>query len=165
VERRLLLDNENNRRQYWDQQGRRSGRTSFDRATGRAGASDAGDAHRAAAVVTGVDIDGWKALLPAAAIFMISRAVLRPLLILLTCPLELLTLGLFTIVINAAVFGFTAWFSGKVRVGFHVDGFWAALFGSLIVSGVYFVASLVIRGQRREWLWRRRTMDDRDRWV
>jgi putative membrane protein len=119
----------------------------------------------AAAVVTGVDIDGWKALLPAAAIFMISRTVLRPLLILLTCPLELLTLGLFTIVINAAVFGFTAWFSGKVRVGFHVDGFWAALFGSLIVSGVYFVASLVIRGQRRRWVWRRSVMDDRDRWV
>lgn len=121
----------------------------------------------AAAVVTGVDIDGWQALLPAAAVFMLSRAVLRPLLILLTCPLELLTLGLFTIVINVAVFAFTAWFCGEVGVGFHVNGFRAALFGSLVVSGVYFLVSLILRrGPRRRWWWRRRrTMCDGDLYL
>jgi putative membrane protein len=118
----------------------------------------------AAAVVTGVDIDGWKALLPAAAIFLVARAVLRPLLILLTCPLEILTLGLFTVIINAAVFAFTAWFSGKVNVGFHVYGFWAALLGSLVVSGVYFVVSAVLQpGPRRRW--RVASGGNRDRWV
>ena len=120
----------------------------------------------AAALVTGVDIDGWQALLPAAAIFMVSRAILRPLLILLTCPLELITLGLFTVIINAAVFAFTAWFSGKVGVDFSVDGFWAALLGSLVVSGVYFLVSLVLRREpRRGWLWRRSTMRDRERFL
>jgi putative membrane protein len=120
----------------------------------------------AAALVTGVDMDGWQALLPAAAIFMVSRAILRPLLILLTCPLELLTLGLFTVIINVAVFAFTAWFSGKVGVGFHVDGFRAALFGSLVVSGVYFLVSLILhRGPRRRWRLRRSMMRDRDRYL
>lgn len=118
----------------------------------------------AAAVVTGVDIDGWKALLPAAAIFLVARAVLRPLLILLTCPLEILTLGLFTVIINAAVFAFTAWFSGKVNVGFHVDGFWAALLGSLVVSGVYFVASMLLQRRPRR-RWHIASGGDRDRWV
>jgi putative membrane protein len=99
----------------------------------------------AAALVTGVDVDGWRALLPAAAIFLVARAVLRPLLILVTCPLEILTLGLFIFIVNALVFAFTAWLSGKLGVGFHVDGFWAALLGSLVVSGVYFAFSVVLR--------------------
>jgi len=116
----------------------------------------------AAAIVTGVNIDGWKSLLPAAAIFMVSRAILRPILILLTCPLELLTLGLFTIIINVGIFAFTAWFSGKVGVGFHVDGFWAALFGSLVISGVYFLVSIILRRGRRRW-WQRRPPIARDR--
>jgi putative membrane protein len=103
----------------------------------------------AAALVRGVDIDGWQALLPAAAIFMVARAILRPLLILLTCPLEILTLGLFTVIINALVFAFTAWISGKLSIGFHVDGFIAALLGSLVVSGVYFVAAGFLRRQLR----------------
>jgi putative membrane protein len=119
----------------------------------------------AAALVTGVEIDGWRALLPAAGIFMIARFFLRPLLILLTCPLEILTLGLFIFIVNALVFAFTAWFSGKVDVGFHVDGFWAALLGSLVVSGVYFVVSVVLRrGPRRRWRFGRRDFD-RDRYV
>ena len=107
----------------------------------------------AAALVTGVDIDGWRALLPAAAVFLVAGAILRPLLILLTCPLEILTLGLFTIIINALVFAFTAWFSGKLGVGFHVDGFWAALLGSLAVSGVYFAVSIILR-RRPSQRWR-----------
>ena len=47
----------------------------------------------AAWIVSGVEIDGWESLLPAAAIFVVLRALLRPLLIFLTCPLQLLTLG------------------------------------------------------------------------
>ena len=133
------------------------------RALGRHDAGDAASRRRWSPAST---IDGWRALLPAAAIFMVSRAILRPLLIVLTCPLELLTLGLFTIIVNALVFAFTAWFCGKVDVGFSVDGFWAALLGSLVVSGVYFLVSLVLRrGPRRRWRLRRSMMRDRDRYV
>jgi putative membrane protein len=104
----------------------------------------------AAALVTGVDVDGWRALLSAAAIFLVVRAILRPLLVVLTCPLEILTLGLFIFIVNALVFAFTAWVCDRLGVGFHVDGFWAALLGSLVVSGVYFLASFLLRpGPRR----------------
>lgn len=102
----------------------------------------------AAWLVRGVDVDGWRALVPAAFIFMIARAFLRPLLIVLTCPLEILTLGLFTFVINAVVFAFTAWLSGKLGVGFSVDGFIAALLGALVVSAVSFVVSRPFRRRR-----------------
>jgi putative membrane protein len=103
----------------------------------------------AAALVTGVNIDGWRALLPAAAIFLVVRAILRPLLIILTCPLEILTLGLFVVIVNALVFAFTAWVCHVFGTGFHVDGFWAALLGSLVVSGVYFLATIILRPGRR----------------
>jgi putative membrane protein len=96
-------------------------------------------------LVRGVEIDGWEALLPAAAIFLVARAVLRPLLIFLTCPLEILTLGLFMLVVNALVFAFTAWLCGKFAIGLHVDGFTAALLGALVVSVVSFALSRLLR--------------------
>ena len=112
----------------------------------------------AGALVRGVDIDGWQALLPAAAIFMVARAFLRALLIFLTCPLEILTLGLFIFVVNALVFAFTAWLSGNLGIGFHVDGFAAALLGALVVSAVSFLFDRVLR---RRWLWRAGRFDFR----
>lgn len=96
-------------------------------------------------IVRGVDLDGLEALLPAAAIFVVARALLRPLLLFLTCPLQLLTLGLFIFVVNAAVFAFTAWLSGKLGVDFDVDGFIAAFLGALVVSGVSFILSRFLR--------------------
>lgn len=99
----------------------------------------------AAWLVRGVDIDGVRALLPAAAIFVVVRALLRPLLLFLTCPLQFLTLGLFVFVVNAAVFAFTAWLSGQLGVAFDVDGFAAAFLGALVVSAVSFVLSRFLR--------------------
>jgi len=119
----------------------------------------------AAALVTGVDVDGWRALLPAAAIFLVVRAVLRPLLIVVTCPLEILTLGLFIVIVNALVFAFTAWVCDRLDVGFHVDGFWAALLGSLVVSGVYFLASFLLRPARRRRLPWGSSEQERGRYV
>src|SRR3989304_2230466 len=63
----------------------------------------------AAWIVRGVDIGGWESLLPAAAIFVVVRALLRPLLLFLTCPLPLLTPGRFFSVGNALVLAFTDW--------------------------------------------------------
>ncbi len=96
-------------------------------------------------IVRGVEIEGWESLLPAAAIFVVARALLRPLLVFLTCPLQLLTLGLFIFVVNALVLAFTAWFSGQLGVEFDVDGFIAAFLGALVVSAVSFVLSRFLR--------------------
>jgi putative membrane protein len=73
------------------------------------------------------------------------NAILRPLLKLLTCPLIILTLGLFTLVIN----GLTLWISARLAnavfgVGFYINGFWAAFLGSLIVSLVSVILSALI---------------------
>jgi len=99
----------------------------------------------AAWIVRGVEIDGWESLLPAAAIFVVARALLRPLLLFLTCPLQLLTLGLFIFVVNALVLAFTAWLSGQLGIEFDVDGFAAAFLGALVVSVVSFVLSRFLR--------------------
>lgn len=99
----------------------------------------------AAWIVRGVEIEGWQSLLPAAAVFVVARALLRPLLLFLTCPLQLLTLGLFIFVVNALVLAFTAWLSGQLGVGFDVDGFVAAFLGALVVSAVSFALSRVLR--------------------
>src|SRR3989304_5614711 len=61
--------------------------------------------------VGGVDVEGCQSLLAASIIFVVARAVLRPLLLFLTCPLQLLTLGLFQFVVNALILAFTAWLS------------------------------------------------------
>lgn len=99
----------------------------------------------AAWIVRGVEIDGWQSLLPAAAIFVVARALLRPLLIFLTCPLQLLTLGLFIFVVNALVLAFTAWLSGQLGIEFDVDGFIAAFLGALVISAVSFALSRLLR--------------------
>jgi putative membrane protein len=99
----------------------------------------------AAWIVRGVEIDDWESLLPAAAIFVVARALLRPLLLFLTCPLQLLTLGLFIFVVNALVLAFTAWLSGQLGIEFDVDGFRAAFLGALVVSVVSFALSRLLR--------------------
>ena len=99
----------------------------------------------AAWIVRGVDLGGWESLLPAAAIFVVVRALLRPLLIFLTCPLQLLTLGLFIFVVNALVLVFTDWVCDWWGIEFNVDGFAAAFLGALVISAVSFVLSRLLR--------------------
>lgn len=84
----------------------------------------------AAYLLPGVQIDTFTTALVAALVLGILNAVLRPLLLLLTLPINILTLGLFTFVVNAAVILLT---DGLVD-GFSVDGFWWALLFSLILS-------------------------------
>ena len=79
------------------------------------------------------------ALLVVALIFGVLNAIVKPIFALVTIPLLLLTLGLFLIVINACMLLLTSWLAGKVGLGWHVDGFWVALWGSIIVSIVSFV--------------------------
>lgn len=91
----------------------------------------------ASALLSGVEIDGAGTFLLSAILLGLVNAVIRPVAILLTLPLTVLTLGLFIFVVNAAMFGLVA----ALLDNFYVAGFWSALFGSLIVSITSTVAS------------------------
>lgn len=90
-------------------------------------------------------IDDVAALLVAAAVFVVARAVLRPLLILLTCPFQLLTLGLFVLVVNALVLLLTEAVCRALGVGFRIDGFWPAFVGAVVISVVSSVLLRLLR--------------------
>ncbi len=79
-----------------------------------------------------------------ALIFAIVNALIKPVVLVLSCPLLVLTLGLFTLVVNAAMLAFTAWLAGLFGLPFVIDGFWAAFFGAVVISLVSFVLSLVL---------------------
>jgi putative membrane protein len=84
----------------------------------------------ATALVPGVSADdGWD-LLWAAVLLGLVNAVVRPLVVVLTLPITLISLGGFLLVVNAGMLALVAW----LLDGFRVDGFFAALFGSLVVS-------------------------------
>ena len=80
-----------------------------------------------------------------ALIFGVLNAILKPILTLLTCPFILLTLGLFTLVINTALFYLTGWIGQQFDYGFTVSGFWTALLGALIVSVVGMIGEMIFR--------------------
>jgi putative membrane protein len=90
--------------------------------------------------VPGIEIKGAWTLLGAALLLGIVNAVVRPLLIILTLPFTILTLGLFLLVINAAMLGLVAWMFEH----FTLSGFWPALFGSIVVSVTGWLASYFI---------------------
>jgi len=96
--------------------------------------------------ITGLSFKGdWTTIAIVAFIFGLVNALVRPLLTILTCPLMLLTLGLFTLVINALMLALTGWIAAYFHLGFVVDGFWAAFLGALVVSIVSFVLTMLIR--------------------
>ncbi|HEV8664024.1 MAG TPA: phage holin family protein [Candidatus Methylomirabilis sp.] len=99
----------------------------------------------AAGVVPGIELSGAGAALGAGLVLGLINALIRPILLLLTLPLTLLTLGLFLFVLNA----FCLWLTSTLVKGFVVQGFGAALLGALLVSGVSWLltAFLSDRGQ------------------
>ena len=102
----------------------------------------------AAWLVTGIRVDGggWVIYAVMAVILGLVNAFVRPLLKLLTCPLILLTLGLFTLVVNALTLLLSAWVANNLfSVGFYIDGFWPALWGAIIVSIVSVVLNVFIK--------------------
>ncbi len=105
----------------------------------------------AAYFLTGLDFDGTIAqLLMVAAVFGIVNSLLRPLLTVLTCPLIVLTLGIFTLVINALMLLVTGWLSTRWGLGFTVMGFWPAFWGGLVVGLVSLLLSLMFGPSRSE---------------
>ena len=102
-------------------------------------------------IVPGVTHSGSEAsLFVVALVFGLLNALLRPLLTLLSCPLLILTLGLFTLVINAFILWLTSALSGSLGIGFHVYGFWAAFLGALVVSIVSILLSIFVRDVSQE---------------
>ena len=98
--------------------------------------------------VTAIRVGDWQALLVATAIFAIVHTFARPIVFWLTCPLQILTLGLFTLVLNAAMLALTAWAAGQLDVDFAVDGFWAAFLGALLISVTGMLLPSVARRRR-----------------
>jgi len=94
----------------------------------------------ASELVPGIEVQGLWTLLGAALLLGVVNAVVRPLLVILTLPITLLTLGLFLLVINAAMLGLVAWMFD----GFAIAGFWPAVFGSIVVSLTGWLASYFI---------------------
>ena len=93
-------------------------------------------------IVHGIDVSGPGGALIAALILGVVNAILRPILVVLSLPLEVVTLGLFTLVINALLF----WLVGALHVGLTVAGFWPAFWGAIVMSIISWILSLLTRG-------------------
>jgi putative membrane protein len=94
----------------------------------------------ASEIVPGIEVRDGATLIVAALLLGIVNAFVRPVAVVLTLPLTIITLGLFLLVINAGMLGFVAW----LLDGFDVSGFWSALLGSVVVSLTGWGASWLI---------------------
>ncbi len=99
----------------------------------------------AASVVPGIRVDSVLAALAAGLVLGLINAVVRPVLLVLTLPITLLTLGLFLFVLN----GLCLWLVSAVVAGFHVSGFWSAVLGALIVSAVSWLVTALVSDSGR----------------
>ena len=81
-------------------------------------------------IVPGVTVDTYTSAFIAAIVLGLVNVLVKPILIVLTLPVTILTLGLFLFVLNALLF----WAVGNLLPGFHVNGFWAAMFGAIVFS-------------------------------
>lgn len=93
----------------------------------------------------GVVVESFLAALLAALVLGLVNAVIRPILVILTLPATILTLGLFIFVINALLF----WFVAEIVHGFRVTGFGAALLGSILYSVITLLTSWLLLGRKK----------------
>lgn len=98
----------------------------------------------ASAILDSVRIDGIEALLLSALVFGVANTVLKPILLLLTLPITVLTLGLFVPVLNAMILYFVEW----IVPGFHVGTFWQTVGAALFISFCSIVLNLLVKGPR-----------------
>jgi putative membrane protein len=97
-------------------------------------------------IVPGVSyVGGPLRFLVVALIFGLINATIRPLTRLLTCPLILLTLGLFALILNGLMLWLTSSLAGALGLGFRVEGFWPAFWGALVISIVSTILSMFVR--------------------
>ena len=93
------------------------------------------------AIFQGIWFDNDKATLAAAVVLALVNTYLRPLVVVLTLPINVLTLGLFTLVINALMLELVSW----VIPSFHVEGFWTAVGGALVISVISFLLNWFLK--------------------
>jgi len=93
-------------------------------------------------LLPGIECNGWGTLLGASLLLGIINAFVRPVLLLLSLPFIIVTMGLFILVVNALLL----WLVANIIPGFYVDGFWNAFFGSIIISLVSWILSSFFRG-------------------
>ena len=83
-------------------------------------------------------------LIVVALVFGLVNFLVKPILKVLTFPLFILTLGLITLVVNALMLLLTSWVCGKLQLSFHVEGFWTAVLGGLIISVVSWALHMIL---------------------
>ena len=93
-------------------------------------------------VVSSIEVASFGWALAAALVIGLVNALIRPVLFVLTLPVTLLTLGLFTFVVNALCF----WLAGSLFAGFHVAGFWPAFWGAIVYSILSWALSALVFG-------------------
>lgn len=99
--------------------------------------------------VPGIVYSGkWSGILIVGLIFGLVNTIIRPIVSFFTFPLLILSLGLFTFIINAMMLSMTSWVSGEFRLGFHVYGFRAAFWGALIISILTMVLHWLMPSER-----------------
>lgn len=106
-------------------------------------------------VLSGLDVVGGGdttttviVFLVVALVFGLVNAVVKPIVKLLALPLYVLTLGLFTVIVNAAMLWLTSWLSQRTEYGLRIDNFGTAVLGALIISIVSFVLSVALKNKR-----------------
>jgi putative membrane protein len=96
-------------------------------------------------VMPGIRVEGFVTALVTALVLGLVNTVIRPLLVLLTLPVTVLTLGVFVLVINALLF----WMVASFLDGFHVDGFWSAFWGAIAYSLISTLVSWLLVSERK----------------
>lgn len=96
-------------------------------------------------IVPGVSVSSWGVLLATVIVISLLNAILKPILVLLTLPINILTLGLFTLFINALMF----YLAAELVKEFKIDDFWAAFLGALGYSFISAILSFFAPGQKK----------------
>jgi putative membrane protein len=94
--------------------------------------------------------ENWLSFVWLALIFGLVNAIIRPILIVMSCPLLVLTLGLGTLVINTLMFMMAGWIGTRFQIGFLVENFWVGLLGALIVSVVSFILTGIFKDEGKK---------------
>lgn len=102
-------------------------------------------------LVPGIWYEGsWLGMLGVALVFGLVNALIRPVVFLLTCPLVVLSLGLFIFVLNALMLWLTSAVSRTLGLGFHVVGFWSALVGAVVVGFTSMLLNVFVGDKKKK---------------
>lgn len=105
----------------------------------------------AARFIDGIDYTGhWQGLLGLALVFGVVNTLVRPILSFFSFPIQILTLGLFTLVLNAGMLLLTSALAARFDIAFHISSFGAAVLGALLVSVLSTVLSWIVIPSRRD---------------